>query len=155
MDCWTLQAEVVFCTFHFVLKKEVCFCLNPIPVNGLQRELFCRSLRFRWEQEGNQHYHAGVSFPLHDWSFAALFVALWCRLLLYVWLVLMFNHWSAMLELSHSFLRPTDGSHSTHSSLVFVPAGWELSNRSTSYRSLWTDSHFNFYLIVDKDMLIR
>lgn len=37
--------------------------------------------------------------------------------------LLMLNHWSAMLEVSHSFLRPTDGSHSTHSSLVFISAG--------------------------------
>lgn len=32
----------------------------------------------------------------------------------------MLNHWSAMLELSPSLLRSTDGDHATHSSTVFV-----------------------------------
>lgn len=131
MDCWTLQAEVVFCTFHFVLKKEVCFslCLNLIPVDTL---IVCKENSFA-EVAGSAESRKGNSVTMQVYHFLYMIRALQLFSLLFDvpfcctfdFYLLMLNHWSVMLELSHSFLRSTDGNHSTHSSLIFISAGWE------------------------------
>ena len=43
------------------------------------------------------------------------------------WCLLMLDHQSAMLELSHGLLRSTDYHHATHSSVVCVTSEWEES----------------------------
>lgn len=55
MDCWTFQADVVFCILHFVFKNFPC--VNLTPVVCLQREVFWRGDRICQEQEGKGLCH--------------------------------------------------------------------------------------------------
>lgn len=156
MDCWTFQADVMFC-IHAFHAQEFPLC-KPHPCCLFAK----RSLLERGQNLPRIGRESGL--PWKVWHILYLTGALQQNPVLLLsdilscctfdWCLLVLNHQSALPEPSHGLLRFTD--ISVHSHLGFVTSERrKLSDRSTSYRSFQTDSHHNSYLTVGKDMLMR